>query len=108
MIKKLATTKKSKQIFENLAQALTSLNTLQEAKAFLSDILTKKEIDEISKRLEAAKMLYTGVSYAEIASKLGLSSTTVARISRCLHGSARGYKTLIEKEGILQKLQKTN
>lgn len=80
-----------------LIEAFLTLKTPQEAKAFLRDIMTEKEIDEFSKRLKAAEMLTEKKSYIEIERVTGLSSTTVARVSKWLNGKEQGYKTVLAK-----------
>ena len=52
---------------------------------FLRDLLTEKEILEFSRRFEVAKMLEKNMSYSVIEEKTGMSSTTIARISKFLN-----------------------
>lgn len=85
---------KSKQRF---VQAILSLETESEAKSFLRDLLTPQEIEEFSRRLEAAELLSSKISYIAIEKKTGLSSTTIARVSKYLNGSANGYKAILSK-----------
>ncbi len=86
-------TKENKQ----LIQAILSLESTSEAQAFLRDLLTVGEIEEFAKRLEAASMLSQNVQYAAIVEKTGLSSTTVARISKWLKGSLGGYRLILDR-----------
>ena len=58
---------------------------------FLRDVLTEKEIIEVSARLEAAKMLRAGAKYTNIVAATKLSSRTVARISDWLQNGTGGY-----------------
>lgn len=85
---------KSKQRF---LQAILSLETKNEAKSFLRDLLTPQEIEEFSRRLEAAELLSSKIPYLAIEQKTGLSSTTIARVSKYLNGSSKGYKTVLSK-----------
>ena len=62
---------------------------------FLRDVMTEKEILEISARFEAARMLSEGVTYAEISKKTKLSSRTVARISDWLKNGCSGYEAAL-------------
>ncbi|MGH7240391.1 MAG: YerC/YecD family TrpR-related protein, partial [Candidatus Saccharimonadales bacterium] len=64
-------------------------------KNFLRDVMTEKEIVEISGRLEAARMLQAGDKYTDIVAKTKLSSRTVARISNWLQNGCNGYKAAI-------------
>lgn len=65
-------------------------------RAFLCDVMTEKEIIEISARLEAARMLSLGAKYEDIIKATKLSSRTVARISDWLKNGAGGYKEALD------------
>lgn len=82
---------------KKLVEAFLTLKTPVEARAFLRDIMTEKEINEFSNRLKAAEMLTNKRSYVEIEKATGLSSTTVARVSKWLNGKEQGYKTVLAK-----------
>jgi TrpR-related protein YerC/YecD len=80
---------------KRLIDAILSLKNAGEARAFLRDLMTEGEIIEFSKRLKAAEMLTEEVPYTTIVEKTGLSSTTVARVSKWLKGKGGGYRTVI-------------
>jgi len=80
---------------EKLFRAIISLRNLKEAKIFFRDLLTEDEILEFSKRFEAAGLLQQNISYSAIQKKTGLSSTTIARISKWLNGDLGGYRLVI-------------
>ncbi len=82
---------------ENLYQAILSLKNLNEAQKFFRDLLTKQEILELSQRWQVAQMLNQKISYSIIENKTGLSSTTIARISKCLQGGEGGYKLVLKR-----------
>ena len=82
---------------KQLIRAILSLKTSDEAKRFLRDLMTEKEIVEFTKRLQTAEMLTAKVPYSVIEQKTGLSSTTVARVSKWLNGKEGGYKTIISR-----------
>jgi TrpR-related protein YerC/YecD len=83
--------------YDNLIGAFLALNTPNEARRFLVDLMTKKEVDEFSRRFQAARMLSENIPYSEIVKKTGLSSTTIARVSRFLRGKNSGYGTIIDR-----------
>ena len=87
------TTKENKQ----LVDAILALKNPDEAKRFLRDLLTPQEIEEFSKRLEAARLLAWNIQYETIVKKTGLSSATVARISKWLKGSLGGYRMILPR-----------
>ena len=84
-------------IAEQLAQALLSIDDTQTMQSFLRDVLTEKEIIEISSRLEAARLLRKGTKYMDVIRATKLSSTTVARISEWLQGGCGGYAKVLAK-----------
>ena len=86
-------TKENKQFVE----AILSLKNANEAKCFLRDLMTKGEIKEFANRLEAASLLSRDVQYNAISENTGLSSTTIARISKWLNGSLGGYRLVIAR-----------
>lgn len=82
---------------ENLMKAILSLWNLNEAKRFFRDLMTEKEIIEFGNRWQAAQMLYKNISYFDIEKETGLSSRTVARVSRWLNKGEGGYKLMLKK-----------
>jgi TrpR-related protein YerC/YecD len=84
---------------DNLIKAILSLRDSNEAKNFLRDLLTEKELIEFGKRWEAAQLLEQQIPYSQIVKQTGLSSTTVARISKWLTNGSNGYKTAIDQLG---------
>ncbi len=86
-------TKENKQ----LVSAMLALETVDEAKRFMRDLMTESEIEEFAKRLEAARLLSVTTPYNTITKNTGLSSTTVARISKWLNGSLGGYRLVLSR-----------
>lgn len=82
---------------QRLIKAILALDTNDQAKRFLRDLMTEKEIEEFSKRLKAAEMLKKNVSYSIIEKETGLSSTTIARVTKWLNGKEGGYRAIINK-----------
>ncbi len=80
-----------------LISAVVSLKNADEAKRFLRDLMTEEEIIEFAKRLEAARLLSRDVQYNAITESTGLSSTTIARISKWLKGSLGGYRLILAR-----------
>ena len=85
--------KENKQFIE----AVLALKNADEAKRFLRDLLTEYEIEEFANRLEAASLLARDVQYNTIIEDTGLSSTTIARISKWLKGSLGGYRLILSR-----------
>jgi len=83
--------------YDNLAKAILVLKTADETRRFLRDLMTRAEIKEFSNRLQAAQMLSQKIPYSAIVKITGLSSTTVARVSKWLNGPLGGYKTVLTR-----------
>lgn len=81
---------------QQLVEALVSIQDNLTMQNFLRDVMTEKEIIEISSRLEAAKMLSEGKKYTEIVTATQLSSRTVARISEWLQNGCNGYQAALK------------
>lgn len=84
---------------EELIAIISSLRNVKEARCFLRDLLTSQELIEFAKRWKTAKMLYEKVPYTEIEAATGLSSATVARVSRWLSKGMGGYMRLLKRSG---------
>ena len=80
-----------------LCDAILSLKTKEECYAFLEDICTIKEIQDISQRLTVAQMLSQGISYTTICKETGASTATISRVSKCYEYGAGGYKTVLAR-----------
>ncbi len=85
--------KENKQLIE----AILALENADEAKCFLRDLMTQGEIKEFANRLEAASLLSKDTQYCAIIESTGLSSTTIARISKWLKGSLGGYRLILSR-----------
>jgi TrpR-related protein YerC/YecD len=81
---------------ENLLQVFSRIENPDEIYMLLEDLFTIREIKETSSRLEVAKMLADGMSYAAIEKKTGVSATTIARVSKCLSHGTGGYSLALE------------
>ena len=69
-----------------LVRALLSLKSEEEVYRVLEDLLTIREVGELSQRLEVAFMLRDRATYSEI-----------GRVNRCLNYGAGGYQLIFEK-----------
>ena len=74
-----------------------ALDTPAEARRLLRDLMTEQEITEFAKRLQAARMLFEKIPYSAIEEKTGLSSTTIARVSKWLGGKKTAYRKIFNK-----------
>ncbi len=82
---------------DRLFEAIMGLDSLDECYKFFEDLCTVKELRDMSQRLEAAILLYEGENYLDIAEKVGISTATISRVSRCVNYGTGGYKSAIER-----------
>lgn len=82
---------------QQFAGALLDITDKVTMQNFLRDVMTEKEITEISSRLEAARMLKAGSTYTDIVAKTKLSSRTVARISDWTRNGCDGYAAVLNR-----------
>ena len=75
-------------------KAISLCETSLELEALFADLLTDKELHEITMRLRAAEMLLDENLYVKIEKETGLSSATVARVSHVLSERGVGYKNV--------------
>lgn len=79
-----------------LAQVLAAIDDPEMMQQLLHDLLTRREIIDISARLEAATMLQAGATYAEVMAKTKLSSRTIARVSDWVQNGTGGFSVAID------------
>lgn len=84
---------------EELIDRIVSLQDATEGAAFLRDLCTRKELDEMSRRWQAVKLLDRAIPYREISEQTGLSTATITRINQWLQHGTGGYRTMLEREG---------
>lgn len=89
--------RKSDKNVEYLIRGILTLQTPEECFSFFEDLCTISELTEMSRRLQAAKMLSDNCIYSEIAAQTGLSTATISRVNRCLKYGSDGYLTVLER-----------
>ena len=82
---------------EYLIRGFLAIHSIEECRHFLEDLCTESELLEMSRRLQAAKMLKNNYIYAEIAEQTGLSTATISRVNRCLKYGDEGYLTILDR-----------
>ena len=84
---------------DDLCDALLELRSRDEAAAFLRDICSLHELESLSHRWQAARMLDDGIPYAKIASQLHASTATVTRVAHWLKHGEGGYRLVLDRLG---------
>lgn len=90
-------TSHSNHELDRLLDAFITLKTKTELKAFLRDLLTVKELNDISQRWQIVLMLKQKLPYLEIAKSVGVSTTTVTRVALWLNHGKGGYQTALSR-----------
>lgn len=83
--------------YDLLCQAILSLTTPEECRAFFQDLCTVSELRAMSQRLEVALLLDDGMIYSDILDRTGASSATISRVNRALQYGADGYKAVLPR-----------
>jgi len=86
-------TKETNELFKTISK----LKTVEEVEKFFRDLCTLQEIYEFGKRWQAVKMIEQGIVFREIAEKLEMSTTTVARVAHWLNHGEGGYRLALER-----------
>jgi TrpR-related protein YerC/YecD len=81
--------------------AILKLKTVEECRRFFRDLCTAEEIVDMADRFQAAKMLARKLDYRDIAGRLGMSTTTVARVAQWLRSGMGGYRLVLVRLGVL-------
>ncbi|MBT3292870.1 transcriptional regulator [Candidatus Peregrinibacteria bacterium] len=81
--------------FRELCSLFSSVKTDEEARLLLLDILTPQEQESLSERWQLIKLLHSGMSQRDIATKLGISISKVTRGSRQLKYGSGGFKKFL-------------
>ena len=80
-----------------LAKAFLSLKDEEECYRLFEDLVTIREVQDLSSRMEIAVMLSEKVTYGEIVEKTGASTATIGRVNRALNYGAGGYERVLER-----------
>lgn len=94
---KIVKIKKNELVYEldDVLKVLAKMDNKDIIFDFLNDIMTEKELLELARRFEVAKLLEQGISYSRIQKKTQMSSTTIAKISKSLNSDNLGYKSAL-------------
>lgn len=85
------------QSMDRLFETIVSLSSKEECRAYLEDLCTIKELQDMAQRLDTAILLAQGCSYKNIMEQVDVSTATIGRVSKCLNYGSGGYRQIIEK-----------
>lgn len=80
---------------KNLIEILAGINDKKAIKAFLSDLLTPQELEDIIMRWEIVKQLNQGRPQRDIARDLAVSISKISRGSRALQSKEGGFRRVL-------------
>ena len=87
-----------KNNYSELYAEILKLETIEECEKFFDDLRTINELEAMLQRIKAAKMLLEDKTFQEVVKETGISSVTLARVSKCIKYGYGGYKTIINKK----------
>jgi TrpR-related protein YerC/YecD len=82
---------------DDLADAVLTLRTRDEARRFLRDLCTLPELQALAHRWQTALLLDKGVPYLEIAERVPTSTATVTRVAQWLRHGTGGYLLALQR-----------
>ena len=85
---------------DDMYNAILSLETLEECKAFFDDLCTVTELQAMEQRYDVAVCLSQGMIYNDILEKTGASSATISRVNRSLQYGKGGYDIAFKRTGV--------
>ena len=85
------------EMFDDFFEAVLKLKSKEDCRKFFEDVCTIKELQDVSQRLEVAKLLSEKKNYQEISKLTGASTATISRVNKCLLYGKEGYQVVLEK-----------
>ena len=82
---------------DRLFQVILQLENREDCQKFFEDICTIKEVQDMAQRLDAAILLDQGLCYQAISERVGISTATISRVSKCLSYGAGGYRDALDR-----------
>ena len=89
--------KVSEEMEEDLYRVLVSLESVEDCRALLEDLCTRKEVEQMAQRIRAARLLKEGKTYQQVIAETDISSATLSRVSRCVQ-YGQGYRQFVGQE----------
>jgi TrpR-related protein YerC/YecD len=81
----------------DLFETILGLRTLDEAERLFRDLCTLSEIEAMTHRWHAARLLDEGLPYHEVSRRTGASTTTVTRVAHWLRHGEDGYRLALDR-----------
>lgn len=91
----MAPEKITSKMVNELFELLASVDNAEDMEILFADLCTNNEIEQMTQRLVAAKLLIQGKTYNQVIEATDISSATLSRVSNAVkYGS--GYKKFVK------------
>ena len=91
----MAPEKISENMVNELFKLLVSIERAEDMELLFADLCTKNEIEQMTQRLIAAKLLLQGKTYNQVIDVTDISSATLSRVSNAVK-YGKGYKQFVK------------
>lgn len=95
----MTTKKVTEEMIDDLYSLILSMESREDCRLLFEDLCTYKEIEQMSLRVRAAKLLIEGKTYNQVMDEVEISSATLSRISRCVQYGG-GYAKFLKEDSI--------
>ena len=91
----MAPEKITEKMVSELFELLASIGKARDMELLFADLCTKNEIEQMTQRLMAAKLLLQGKTYNQVIEATEISSATLSRVSNAVK-YGNGYKQFVK------------
>ena len=84
--------------FDELFEAILKLKSKEDCEKFFEDVCTIKELQDVTQRLQVARLLKEKKNYQEVSKLTGASTATISRVNKCLNYGSGGYSIVLDKK----------
>ncbi len=91
----MAPEKITEKMVNELFELLASVDSAEDMEILFADLCTNNEIEQMTQRLIAAKLLIQGKTYNQVIEATDISSATLSRVSNAVK-YGKGYKKFIK------------
>lgn len=91
----MAPEKITEKMVSELFELLASIENAEDMELLFADLCTKNEIEQMTQRLVAAKLLLQGKTYNQVIEVTDISSATLSRVSNAVK-YGKGYKQFVK------------
>lgn len=91
----MAPEKITEKMVSELFELLVSIDDPKDMEILFDDLCTKNEVEQMTQRLIAAKLLLQGKTYNQVIEETDISSATLSRVSNAVK-YGKGYKQFLK------------